>query len=443
MRKNIFKTLAIAFFIAFSFGKIKAGDDCTVMRTIPYLQMPTQNSMVVRWVTSLDCQGVVEYGTDSAKVAKGTATKVNGAATKTLIHRIKLNNLTPGTKYYYRVCSKFPPCNSQSTGSQHYSDVYSFTTLKDSNTNFTMLIFNDLHPYYFREALDAFIPKISPIIDTMKYDLLVFNGDCFDNFAKEEDIIHWLGIFSKFTKNNYIPSIYVAGNHEYDGAAASLLKNYIEFVHDGISYGTMSLGDTQLLFLDTGFSGKNEVNYKYFNNGDTLNYAYFKEYRGKQKAYIKNLVEKSVFKNAAKRVLIHHIPFYGKLIDEVNPNDKDQNLGGRINPYFEIGGEILNNAHIDISINAHIHYRQCIKEAGPYTQIGYPVYVCDGPDRCETDKYYQCYLPDNNSLVMTVLTKKNNNLFLKSYTLMYDADGKISEIEEIQVSNDDLELNKK
>jgi hypothetical protein len=145
--ENRSRTVIILFFIMLS-GKRMSADDCSIMRTIPYLQTPTQNSMVVRWVTKLDCTGSVEYGTDSTKVANGTATKVNGTATKTLIHRIKLNNLSTGTKYYYRVCSKIPPCNSQATEMQYYSDVYSFTTFKENNQDFKMLIFNDLHPNY-------------------------------------------------------------------------------------------------------------------------------------------------------------------------------------------------------------------------------------------------------------------------------------------------------
>jgi Icc-related predicted phosphoesterase len=396
MRKNIFKTLAIAFFTTFSFGKIKAGDDCTIMRTIPYLQTPTQNSMVVRWVTSLDCLGTVEYSTDSAKVANGTATKAN-ETTKTLTHRIKLNNLSVGTKYYYRVCSKIPPCNSQSTGSQHYSDVYSFTTLKNGNHDFKILIFNDLHPYLYKPVgylPDSLQVKVSPIIDTLKYDLIVFNGDCFDGFDKEEDIVYWLDRFSKFTKSNYVPSIYVAGNHEYDGKQADIenqydsmtLKKYIEFVHDGISYGITKLGGIQLLFIDTGQS--NNDNKPYFDE----------EYYPSQKSYINASLIKS-----EKTILIHHIPFFGECMS-----------GFQQNLHSKIIGNTLDGANIVLAINGHTHQLETINK-GRY-QNNYPVYVGEGPGTtgvCNSKSY-------GFILSMTVLIKKGNNFSLIAYIMKND-----------------------
>jgi hypothetical protein len=394
MRKNIFKTLAIALFIAFSFGKVKADNDCTIMRTIPYLQTPTQNSMVVRWVTKLDCIGSVEYSTDSTKVANGTATKVNGAATKTLTHRIKLNNVIAGTKYYYRVCSKFLPCNSQVTGTQYYSDIYSFTTLKANSQDFKILILNDLHParaWYFNYVLYEFMSKASEIIDTTKYDLVVFNGDCSDGFEKEADLIYWLDRFAKFTKSNYIPFVLVAGNHEYDGALADIenqytsmaLKKYIEFVHDGISYGSMKLGNTQLLFLDVGQS-----------NNDNQNY--FTNYRIKQRDYIDSLST-----DATQKILIHHIPLWGECMDGINPQSDT------------IGGDLLNNANIVLAINAHTHQRDTIRKF-KYTNT-YPVYIAEGPDNTGV-----CEPMDHDIHEITILKKEGLTYFLTSYILKED-----------------------
>jgi hypothetical protein len=334
MRKNIFKTLAIALFIAFSFGKVKADNDCTIMRTIPYLQMPTQNSMVVRWVTKLDCIGSVEYSTDSTKVANGTGTKMSSDEEK-LIHKFTLAGLTSGKKYYYRVCSEIAPCNSQSSGNSYCSDVFSFTTLDSVNKNFKILIFDDLYPNHYKltsgKALfDVFEKEISLILDTAKYDLVVFNGNCFDSFEKEGEIIYWLDRFSRFAKSNYVPSVFIAGECEYKGPLADeehqyagmILKKYIEFVSNGKSYGDIILGNTQLLFLD---AGQNNTNY-----------------REQQNNYINSLISNSPTR---KRVLIHHIPFFN---------------GGNNELFSYNDFEALNNpsANIAVVINGHTHIQQ-------------------------------------------------------------------------------------
>jgi hypothetical protein len=408
MSKNMLRTIAIAFFITLSFGEIKAGNDCTIMRTIPYLQMPTQNSMVVRWVTAFDCQGVVEYGTDSTKVANGTATKVNGT-TNTLTHRIKLNNLNTGTKYYYRVCSKLPPCNSQSAGTQHYSDVYSFRTLKENSADFKMLILNDLHPNYsnhFNNVLYEFMPKASAIIDTMKYDLVVFNGDCFDGFDTEENIIYWLDRFSKFTKSNYIPFVLVAGNHEYDGKQADIaneyasmtLKKYVEFVHDGISYGKIDFSDLELLFLDTGQIESFKDSTRYFEN-----------YRRQQESYIDSLITSN---DTVKKILIHHIPFFGHCTWDSDTIK---------NPYFKIGGAKLNQVNVILAINGHTHEFDYVKKdfinnSSSNYKNTYPVYKCNGPYSLHSPNPYACYY-NGYGHSMTLLTKKEEKISLLFYLI--------------------------
>ena len=394
-------------------------DDCSMMRTVPYLQSPTQNSIIVRWVTKLDCHGLVEYGTDSIKVINGTGRKLttNQPDVKTLTHRIKLTGLTPGQKYYYRVKSIFPDCNGQS-GHSEYSKFYSFTAFDDSRDNFTMLIFNDLHPnLYDSQWLDSFISLLSNTISGMKYDLVVFNGDCFDDFKKEEDIIFWLNKFSEFTNSFRVPAIYIAGNHEYRLAPAStylpkppcsdmLLEKYIEFVDNGSSYGTIRLGDSQLLFLDT---GENLYEANNFWAPDLENYIdCFYDYYCKQKQFINDLKQDEKFMNATKKILIHHIPFF-------EMSYKKEGQPDFYNPYFYIGGDILNSYLIDVSINGHTHAEYIINKNKYNTSIGkyhyhnaYPVYVASGPNKLDVE---------DNHLEMIVLSKDKEKLLLTTHIL--------------------------
>ena len=62
----------------------------------PYVQMTTENSAVIRWMTEENQMGVVRYGEDEYFVA---AVEIESSPRKN--HAIKLTGLKPGTKYYY------------------------------------------------------------------------------------------------------------------------------------------------------------------------------------------------------------------------------------------------------------------------------------------------------------------------------------------------------
>jgi len=62
----------------------------------PYVQMTTENSAVIRWMTEENQMGVVRYGEDEYFVA---AVEIESSPRKN--HAVKLTGLKPGTRYYY------------------------------------------------------------------------------------------------------------------------------------------------------------------------------------------------------------------------------------------------------------------------------------------------------------------------------------------------------
>lgn len=64
----------------------------------PYLQMGTQDSMVVRWRTDVATNGRVQFGT-----SQGSLTNTQDDAAVTTEHEIRLTGLNPETRYYYSV----------------------------------------------------------------------------------------------------------------------------------------------------------------------------------------------------------------------------------------------------------------------------------------------------------------------------------------------------
>ncbi len=64
----------------------------------PYLQIGTQNSMIVRWETNTACDTKLAYGTSSTAL-----TSTLGNSTSLISHSVQITGLNPFTKYYYSV----------------------------------------------------------------------------------------------------------------------------------------------------------------------------------------------------------------------------------------------------------------------------------------------------------------------------------------------------
>ncbi|MCC8145075.1 MAG: metallophosphoesterase [Bacteroidales bacterium] len=386
-----------------AFSSYGQSSDCVVlMRTQPYLQMPSDNSMVIRWVTAFPCTGEVEYTTDpSFQINIQTVFSTDS----TFIQKIQLTGLSIGTKYYYRVHSI--DCEGKRAET---SPIYNFKTFPEVDSDFKVIIFNDLHPMTRQERLVNFMTKIKPYIDTIQHDLTIFNGDCFDEVAEEKDLIYWTNEYTKMSDNSRIPSVYIAGNHEYDNKMADIpgrfqnmkLKKYIDFVQDGQGYGAMRLGKTQFLFLDIGQDGGQvglANKYPQFEQ-DT---AYFKQYRKTQKSYIIELLSD----DSIPTILVHHIPFF---------STGDPNIHWK-EAYYEIGGPALNRLNIKLSINGHTHHFDTIVKKTSLSsdyRNNYPILITDGPYGPWESNYHVSHI---NAFSMTVLRKEGSDLFIDYYTM--------------------------
>ncbi len=78
----------------------------------PYLNMPNDTSIVVRWRTSQAVVGRVRYGTSSDAL-----TQITDEATVQTNHEVRLTGLTPYTRYYYSVGSAFDTLTPEVTDS--------------------------------------------------------------------------------------------------------------------------------------------------------------------------------------------------------------------------------------------------------------------------------------------------------------------------------------
>ena len=299
-----------------------------IFRTKPYLQNPTDGGMTVMWETNVPTYSWVEYGTDTTQLQR-VRTLINGQTLcNNLMHKIRIDGLQPGQKYYYRLCSQemlLYKAYQKAFGNTARSPFYEFTLPDPAGDSFTALVFNDLHQRgeTFR-ALCAQVSDVSP-------DFVVFNGDCIDDPASHEQATYFISELTKGIHGSRVPAFYIRGNHEIRNAYSVGLRDHFDYV-GGKTYGAFNWGDTRIVMLDCG-EDKEDTHPEYSGLND------FTELRHEQVDFLKQELSSKAFKKANKRILLHHIPLYGC----------NKNLCA------DLWMPLLEKAPFDICINAHTH----------------------------------------------------------------------------------------
>lgn len=310
--------------------RLKAGV-ADIFRTKPYLQNPTGNGITVSWFTNVPVHAWVEYGT-SSDLDKRAEVVVDGQIIcNNKHHKVRLTDLEPGATYHYRVCSReitLYEAYKKEFGETAYSDIYSFTMPSTEVTDFTALIFNDLHKR--NEVLDLLADQVEEV----DYDFVMFNGDCIDDPRNESEAVHFLSYMNSKVKAENVPVFYLRGNHEIRNAYSIQLRELFDYVGNK-TYGAFNWGDTRFVILDCG-EDKPDSTWVYYGLND------FMGLRMEQVGFLKAELSGKAYKKATKKVLMHHIPLYGM-------SEKSYL------PCLDLWGSLLAKAPFDVSINAHTH----------------------------------------------------------------------------------------
>ena len=304
----------------------------SIFRSPAYLQNPTTDGMTVMWHTNVPCHSWVEYGIDSLNMQQVQSWEEGIAIANNTSNRIHLTNLKSGTRYYYRICSReitlYEPYKKE-FGETATSKISSFTTLDNQMTNFTALIFNDLHDNY--SLFDTLFQHVKHI----PYDFVFFNGDCIADAQSEEIAIRTISYYSSKIGADNVPSFYLRGNHETRGAYSPYLWNLLGKTGGEKSYGAFSIGDTRFITLDCG-EDKPDDFWVYYGLND------FTQFRKDQTKFLEKEITSTEFISASKRVLLHHIPVYGM---SERP----------FVPCRDEWSDLLAKAPFDICLNGHTH----------------------------------------------------------------------------------------
>ena len=345
--------------------------------TQPYVQNPVNNGITIMWETTIPAYSWVEYGTDKANLKRVRLIIDGQAEFNESIHKIRLDNLTPGQTYYYRVCSQEIlqyKAYSKKFGNIAQSNFYTFTMPEDDADSFTAVIFNDLHQR--GNVFQALLKQV----ENVDYDFVVFNGDCIDDPANHEQATRFVKLLTESVHGDRIPTFFIRGNHEIRNAYSIGLRKHFDYV-GGKTYGAFNWGDTRIVMLDCG-EDKTDDHKEYSGLND------FTQLRQEQVEFLQEELASKAFKKADKRILIHHIPLYGC-----------HNL------CKDLWEPLMKKAPFHVAINAHTH--QFAHHPKGSLGNNYPVIIGGGNNL-------------KNATVM-ILEKKKGELKIK----VLDTEGKI------------------
>jgi hypothetical protein len=340
------------------------GKQQRTLRTGPYLQNPTADGMTVMWMTSDSCYGVVEYG-PTERLGHLADAEVDGLRQAgNLLHRVRLRDLRPGTRYFYRVrCQPIVTYKPYEIvyGPSFDSPIHSFVTPDPAAQRVRFLVYNDIH---------AHVPlwrRLGATVAQEPVDFVFLNGDIIDDAGDDSQIVDdFLDVCTELFATR-VPFFYTRGNHEVRGAYARQLKQYFDLPQDRYYYG-FSWGPARFVVLDSGEDKPDDFS-------GYAGLCDFDAYRTAQQAWLGREAASAPFASARFRIAMHHIPAH-YAIDPAS----DDNMGnhGAIDARKK-WWPIFNQSGVDLYFGGHTH-QLTMKPADPRTGHRFPVLIGGGPN---------------------------------------------------------------
>ena len=325
-----------------------------LMTLKPYLQDPQPTQMTVMFQTAAPAHCWVEYGTDPNNLQRKRALLDGQEVCYDIENRITLDNLQPGQKYYYRVCVVdllMKHAYDYHTGDTLRTPLYQFRTPEVNSTDFTCVIFNDLHEH--QDTYDMLRDTLR--VEGISPDFIVFNGDCLPEPYDREHAMRMIHNLADPIGGAETPIFFIRGNHEIRNFYSAGMHSLIGYPNDK-TYGGISWGDTRFMVLDCG-EDKPDDNREYAGFND------FTQLRAEETEFIKQELKSPAFKKAKRRILLSHIPIFGN-------DDKYQ-------PCRDAWAPLLQSQPFDLAICAHTHRFNYAPQG--LEGATYPVINGDGP----------------------------------------------------------------
>ena len=326
-----------------------------LMTLKPYLQDPKPTQMTVMFQTTAPAHCWVEYGTDKNNLTKKRALLDGQEVCFDIENRITLENLQPGQRYYYRVCVVdllMKHAYEFHTGDTLRTPFYQFRTPEEKGTDFTCVVFNDLHSN--QTTYDFLRDTLQQV--GIRPDFAIFNGDCLPEPYDREHAMRMIHNLADPINGAEIPIFFIRGNHEIRNYYSAGMHRLIGYPNDK-TYGGINWGDTRFMVLDCG-EDKPDDHREYAGFND------FTQLRAEETEFIKQELKSKEFRSAKRKILVGHIPIFGN-------DDKYQ-------PCAEAWAPLLKQQPFSLAIFAHTHrFKYAENGLGGAT---YPVVNGDGPN---------------------------------------------------------------
>jgi len=320
----------------------------------PYLQNPTDTSMTIMWITNVNSTATVEYDINVSPAKKSVSTTDGQIDANTTIHRVRLTDLKPATRYNYRVTSteiqKYEPYKV-TFGQTINSPTHTFRTLDTQKKDCSFIILNDIHSRTKTMQGELAIANQEP------FEMVFLNGDIINDPVSEKQIIDYTLQPAAELFAGKVPFMFVRGNHETRGSFSRPLKRYFDLPNDKYYY-SFEHGPVYFIVLDSG-EDKEDSHWEYSGLND------FDTYRDQQTEWLKNEIRKKSFKKAKYRIAITHIPLFGS-------GEAHGTLDCR-----KKWAALLNKGKIDLHISGHTHAPAVLEPVKD--EHNYPIFIGGGP----------------------------------------------------------------
>lgn len=301
----------------------------------PVVQGVSASAVSIAWGVNDTSTGWVEYGETEAL---GRLAAPEGHGLKPLdavVHRVRLEGLTPGTKYFYRTVSvpiAFLGAYDIRRGRPFESGLASFTTPDDGKgARVQFAVINDTHEQ--PETLKSLFTQLAETPG----DMLFWNGDMFNDIASQQQMSEQLLTPAGMAYAAQRPVWFARGNHDVRGPEARALGRFLDTPGGRFHY-VVRQGPVAFIVLDTGEDKADDAPV-YAGLGT------FDAYRTAQSAWLAEQLRQDHVRTAPFRVVIAHIPLYSTR--ETQPHG-GADARAKWHAHLAAGG-------VDLLITGHTH----------------------------------------------------------------------------------------
>lgn len=334
----------------------------------PWISDMDSTSITIMWITDKPGLSWVELAADdglhfySQSHAKKYDT-LNGRRVVTdTIHRVRIDGLTPDTRYRYRIFTKellkwtwsdYTTYGDVAASVVYHKDPFTFRTDPVGCQEQTFVVFNDIH-----QRAD-YLKQLCTGIDFNQVDFVVLNGDMSNMIDSPDNILKayldtCVSIFA-----SSVPIYLNRGNHETRGKHADHLYRYFS-TPTAKYYQLKTIGGVDFLFLDSG-EDKPDTDIEY---GDI---ADFDQYRIEEAKWLHKLRTEGRVGHRPLIVFCHipplastwHGPMHLRetLVPELNRLPVTAMLSGHTHNYgFDKPNDIIQFPNV---INSNMAYMLC------------------------------------------------------------------------------------